>query len=102
MGEMRTMPGFEIAPWELDAAAAAVRTADEQLRDGLARLALDVQTLLDGWRGAAGSAFARAWDGWYCGAIDVLEATESMARLLGATGRGYVAAETANVGAFTR
>jgi ESAT-6 family protein len=99
---MRVMPGFEVAPWELDAAAGAVRAADEQLRDGLARLALDVRTLLDGWRGGAGSAFEQAWDRWYAGAVDVLEATESMARLLGATGRGYVAAEAANVGAFTR
>jgi len=96
------MSGFEVAPWELDAAADAVRTADEQLRDGVARLALDVQTLLDGWRGAASSAFAQAWEGWYAGAVDVLEATESMARLLGATGRGYEAAESANAGALTR
>jgi len=96
------MPGFDVAPWELDAAAGTVRAADEQLRDGLARLALDVQTLIDGWHGAAGSAFARAWDEWYGGAVDVLAATESMARLLGATGQGYAAAEAANTGAFTR
>jgi WXG100 family type VII secretion target len=99
---MRAMSGFEVAPWELDAAARAVRAADEQLRDGLARLSLDVQGLLDGWRGAAGTAFARAWDGWYGAALEVLAATESMARLLGATGQGYATAEAANVGAFTR
>ena len=96
------MPGFEVAPWELDATAGAVRVADEQLRDALARLSLDAQTLLDGWRGAAGAAFAQAWELWYGGACEVLAATDSMARLLGATGQGYQSAESASVGAFAR
>ena len=87
------MPGFDVAPWELDAAAGTVRAADEQLRGGLARLALDVQTLIDGWHGAAGSAFARAWDEWYGGAVDVLAASESMARPEVAAFRDWMVAE---------
>jgi WXG100 family type VII secretion target len=90
------MSGFAVEPGELASAAASVRDAGEHLQHGLARLTLDVETLLDGWHGGAGSSFAAAWDQWRVGAAEVLAAAGEMAQLLEATGRGYSAAEAAN------
>ena len=94
------MPGFDVEPWEIASAAGVVREVGDELQVGLNRLELDVETLLAAWRGPAGAAFAGGWTQWQAGAADVLAALGAMAQLLDATGHGYEAAESANVGAF--
>ncbi|MGH8963645.1 MAG: WXG100 family type VII secretion target [Jatrophihabitantaceae bacterium] len=94
------MPGFETEPWEIASAAGVVRDVSDELRAGLSRLDLDVETLLDGWRGQAGAAFANGWHEWQVGASDVLGALDMMAQLLDATAHGYDTAESASVSAF--
>ncbi|MGH3495184.1 MAG: WXG100 family type VII secretion target [Sciscionella sp.] len=93
------LPGFDVEPWEIASAAGVVRDAGEELQLGLDRLGLEVHTLLDGWSGRAGASFADGWQEWRAGAVDVLRALDSMAQLLDATGRGYAAAESANMDA---
>jgi WXG100 family type VII secretion target len=94
------VPGFDAEPWEIASAAAVVREVGDELQLGLNRLDLDVERLLAAWHGPAGAAFAAGWSQWQAGAADVLVALDAMARLLDATGHGYEAAESANVGAF--
>lgn len=96
---MSDLPGFDVEPWELASAANLVRDTGEELRAGLNRLRLEVDTLLDGWRGRAGTRFTDGWQEWRAGAAEVLGALDSIAGLLDHTGHGYEAAEAANVGA---
>jgi WXG100 family type VII secretion target len=97
---MDVLPGFDTEPWEIASAAGLVRDAGDELRAGLRRLGLDVGTLLDGWRGQAGTTFANGWNEWQAGASDVLTALDTMAQLLDCTGHGYDEAESASVSAF--
>jgi WXG100 family type VII secretion target len=91
------MSGFATEPWELASAAGLVRDVGQELQVGLSRLGLDVETLLDGWRGPAGTSFAAGWTEWRAGASDVLGALGTMARLLDSTAHDYDGAESANV-----
>ncbi|MEO8889789.1 MAG: WXG100 family type VII secretion target [Jatrophihabitantaceae bacterium] len=94
------MPGFDVEPWEIASTAGLVGEVGEQLRAGLNRLGLDVESLLAGWHGQAGVAFAGGWDEWQAGASDVLTALDAMAQLLERAGQGYGSAESANVSAL--
>lgn len=94
---MGTLPGFEVVPEELQAAAAQLSRVGSEARSDLARLGADVATLLDGgWHGQAAVVFQRGWTQWFAGADEVLDALLAMARLLGATGQGYDCAEAAS------
>jgi WXG100 family type VII secretion target len=65
---------FEIP--EFHASVADVRRAASALTDARARAAGEVALLLDGWRGAAATEFAEAWEVW-------LRASSSVASSLG-------------------
>ena len=49
---------------EFHASVAEVRSAAETLSSTRARASGDVAALLDGWHGAAATAFAEAWSDW--------------------------------------
>jgi WXG100 family type VII secretion target len=88
------LPGFAVVPEELQAASAQLGEIAAQARSDLSRLAAEAQALLEGgWHGQAAFGFQRGWTQWLLGAVEVMDALEAMARLLGATGQGYVGAE---------
>ncbi|MEP7178296.1 MAG: WXG100 family type VII secretion target [Pseudonocardiales bacterium] len=96
------MPGFDVVPEELHAAAAQLRQLGSEARSELSRLGGEAGALLDGgWRGQAAAAFERGWAQWSAGASEVLDALEAMARLLAATGSGYDTAEEHSVQRLT-
>lgn len=49
----------------------ALRGAAEDLRNRLTDLDGEVGAMLDGWRGASGSAYTSAWRMWHRGAGEV-------------------------------
>jgi WXG100 family type VII secretion target len=61
---------------EFHASVAEVRRSAASLTDARARAAGEVSLLLDGWRGAAATEFADAWEVW-------LRASSSVASSLG-------------------
>lgn len=88
------MPGFEVAPEDLQAASVQLSQIGSEARSELARLGAEARALLDGgWHGQAAAAFQRGWAQWFAGADEVLDALEAMARLLGATGQDYDCAD---------
>jgi WXG100 family type VII secretion target len=82
--------GFDAAPAELQLCGLMLGQIGEELRTEMGVLQREMDTLLStGWRGQAASGFAHGWELWLRGANDVLDALQTMGRLLGETGRDY-------------
>jgi WXG100 family type VII secretion target len=91
------VPGLGVEPWQLTAAAGLARDVGEDVRAGLTRLGVEVDALLDRWRGPAGGHFAADWQRWRAGALQTLAGLDAMGQLFEATGRSYASAESASV-----
>jgi WXG100 family type VII secretion target len=64
---------------EFHASVAEVRRASAELSDARTRAAGEVDLLLDGWHGAAATAFAEAWEQWLASSREVATALSSLA-----------------------
>ncbi len=64
---------------EFHASVAEVRHAASSLSSTRSRAADEVATLLDGWHGAAGAAFAEAWSDWLRSSASVESALSGLA-----------------------
>jgi WXG100 family type VII secretion target len=96
------LPGFDVVPEELQAASAQLSQLGAEARSELSRLGAEAGALLEGgWHGQAAVGFQRGWAQWFAGAAEVLDALESMARLLGATGSGYDTADEGSMRVLT-
>jgi WXG100 family type VII secretion target len=93
------VPGFDVEPWQLAAAAGLTREVSEQARAALSRVDIEVDTLLARWRGPAAAHFAAGWQRWRSGALQTLAGLDAAGELLEATGRSYASAESASVSA---
>lgn len=92
-----------MAPGELQATSTVLSQIADEARSALQSLGIDASSLLDGaWRGQAATAFGHGWSQWHTGAVEVLDALDAMARLLGATGQGYDVAEGDSVSALSQ
>lgn len=69
--------------------AESLHGAAEHLQGELAELEGQVGDMLGGWRGAAGSAFASAWELWRRGAGEVQFGLSMLAESVGQAGAGY-------------
>lgn len=82
--------GFDAAPVELQVCGEMLGQIGGDLRIEMGVLQREMDALLGGgWRGQAVTGFTKGWDLWLQGANDVLDALQSMGRLLGETGRDY-------------
>ncbi len=68
---------FEVP--EFHASVAEVRRTAAALVEGRTRAAGEVALLLDGWRGAAASEFAEAWEVWLRSSSEVATALAGLA-----------------------
>ncbi|BBA90822.1 MULTISPECIES: WXG100 family type VII secretion target [Mycobacterium] len=80
--------------------AESLHGAAEHLQGELAELEGQVGDMLGGWRGAAGSAFASAWELWRRGAGEVQLGLSMLAESVGQAGAGYQANEAASARAL--
>ncbi|ABL06919.1 EsaT-6 like protein EsxF [Mycobacterium ulcerans Agy99] len=80
--------------------AESLHGAAEHLQGELAELEGQVGDMLGGWRGAAGSAFASAWELWRRGAGEVQFGLSMLAESVGQAGAGYQANEAASARAL--
>jgi WXG100 family type VII secretion target len=88
------LSGFDVAPAQLYATSALLGNIGDEAHAELTQLGVEARGLLDGeWRGRAAVAFEQGWSQWHAGAVEVLDALQAMARLLGATSQDYAFAE---------
>jgi ESAT-6 family protein len=69
---------------------AQIEAAALRLRHDRDTVSGQVEALLDGWRGAAATAYGEGWTEWRDGADLVLAGLEAMVRLLGAVEVSFV------------
>jgi len=89
-----------VDPEALQRAARGVNDGAEDLRSRLAALNREVGTLLGGWDGAAGSAYAAVWEQWHCGAGELQEGLAILAHALAEAGLAYQCNETRSAGSL--
>lgn len=91
---------MDVVVSELLSAATRLQNDGRRLRAGLSGVDLEVGQLLgSGWKGAAASAYATAWEQWRGGAERVVQGLQRMSESLSETGKAY--AETDERGAAT-
>ena len=73
---------IEFTTPEFHASMADVRRAAASLSSARSAAAADVATLLDGWHGAAATAFAEAWVDWLRASASVASDLDSLASAL--------------------
>ncbi|TVS83121.1 WXG100 family type VII secretion target [Mycobacterium helveticum] len=78
-----------VDPLAMQGAAASLGGAAEHLSAQLTDLDDQVGQMLDGWRGASGSAYSSAWELWHRGAGEVQAGLSILARLLDEAASGY-------------
>lgn len=84
------MDGFDAAPVELQVCGSMLRQIGKDLHTEMGVLQRDMDALLGGgWRGPAATGFGKGWELWQQGAKDVLDALQTMGRLLSETGHDY-------------
>jgi len=91
---------LRIDPMVLQGFAQALCGGAEDLRNRLAELDAQVSEMLDGWRGASGSAYTSAWELWHRGAGEVEVGLSMLARLVAQAGGGYQQNEAASARAL--
>lgn len=89
------MPGYDVLPAELQSTRAFVDGVAQDVLAEMSKVGRGVDDLLDsGWTGASARAFAAGWADWKSAARDTLRALDTMAGLLGVTGRDYADSDT--------
>lgn len=92
--------GFDAAPAELQLCGSMLGQIGEELRTEMGVLQREMDALLSGgWRGSAATGFGHGWELWLQGANDLLDALQTMGRLLGETGRDYHHTDTSGADA---
>ncbi|MFC6011117.1 WXG100 family type VII secretion target [Nocardia lasii] len=76
---------FAIVPADVSDAGKFVQQTATALVNGIRSADLEIQGLMSTWKGRASAAYLAGWDEARDGAVDVLEALETMAELLGVT-----------------
>lgn len=77
--------GFAIVPAEVSDAGKFVQQTATALVNGIRSADSEIQGLMSTWKGRASAAYLAGWEEARDGAVDVLEALETMAELLGVT-----------------
>jgi WXG100 family type VII secretion target len=67
---------------EFHASVAEVRSASAELSSARSRASGEVDLLLDGWHGAAATAFAEAWQTWLSSSREVSSGLAALAEAL--------------------
>lgn len=80
----------------MQGAAVSLSGAAEHLSAQLSQLDDQVGQMLGGWQGAAGGAYASAWELWHKGAREVELGLSILAHLVGEAGRAYQSNEAAS------
>lgn len=80
---------LRVDPVVMQGFAASLGGAAEHLSGQLAQLDDQMGQMLGGWQGAAGTAYASAWELWHRGAREVQLGLSMLAQLVGQAGGGY-------------
>ncbi|WP_433729167.1 WXG100 family type VII secretion target [Nocardia sp. CA-129566] len=100
MAEGSTPTTFSIVPDHVASAGQYVQQTAETLVNGVRSADTDVQGLMSTWKGTAADAYVAGWEETRDGALDVLEALNTMAELLGVVSTEYKATDTTNANDF--
>jgi WXG100 family type VII secretion target len=87
---------FVIVPDHVSDAGQYVQRTAQTLVNGVRSADADVQGLMSSWKGNAATAYSTGWEETRDGALQVLEALNTMAELLGVVGVEYTATDTTN------
>lgn len=91
----------EVVVSELSLASARLEAAAQRLKDGLATVDVQTTELMGaGWKGAAASAYAPAWEKWHDGAGQVVDGLQRMSELLSIAGKEYAKTDESASGAI--
>lgn len=85
-----------VDPVVMQGAAVSLSGAAEHLSAQLSQLDDQVGQMLGGWQGAAGGAYASAWELWHKGAREVELGLSILAHLVGDAGGAYQSNEAAS------
>jgi WXG100 family type VII secretion target len=96
MADIATATAFTIVPDHVSDAGKYVQQTAETLVNGVRAADTDVQGLMSTWKGTAATAYVNGWDETRDGALDVLEALNTMAELLGVVATECKATDTTN------
>ncbi|WP_216897720.1 WXG100 family type VII secretion target [Nocardia alni] len=91
-----------VVPEELRATARAIKNLLGNISTGFGSLNRDVTSLLDNWKGPAGSSFDVAWGELRSGVKDLVEAIGTMESSLDQTAREYLDQDDAGAAAIDR
>lgn len=96
------VPGgeFQVVPAEVTDAGRFVQLTAEELINGIRVLDTGVTNLLTTWKGNAADQYSLGWEEARAGAVDVLEALQLIAELLGISGTDYANMDEGNAGTF--
>ncbi|MEV4127590.1 WXG100 family type VII secretion target [Nocardia sp. NPDC049707] len=95
-GSSATGSPFAVVPDHVSDAGQYVQQTAQTLVTGVRSADADVQGLMTSWKGTAATAYVMGWEETRDGALQVLEALNTMAELLGVVGVEYTAADTTN------
>ncbi len=95
-GSSTTGSPFAIVPEHVSDAGQYVQRTAQTLVNGVRSADADVQGLMSSWKGTAATAYSTGWEETRDGALQVLEALNTMAELLGVVGVEYTGTDTAN------
>lgn len=93
-------PTTQFSAEQMQAFSQAVGYAESSIRSRLADLDNEVGTLLSGWNGVAGGAYAAVWTQWHRGAQEVLDGLKELDRAVALSGRSFDAGETGSAEGF--
>ncbi|WP_082393031.1 WXG100 family type VII secretion target [Nocardia arizonensis] len=91
---------FAIVPDHVSDAGQYVQRTAQTLVNGVRSADADVQGLMTSWKGTAANAYAAGWEETRDGALQVLEALNTMAELLGVAAVEYTSTDTTNTTAL--
>ncbi|WP_454200054.1 WXG100 family type VII secretion target [Nocardia sp. Marseille-Q1738] len=78
---------FAVVPAEVTDAGRFVQLTADSLVAGLRSLDVDINALLESWKGSSADAYRAGWEETKQGAVAVLDSLSTMAELLGVTSR---------------
>jgi WXG100 family type VII secretion target len=101
MADTTTAPAFAMVPDTVRSAGAYVQQTAAALVQGIHTADADIRDLTATWKSAAADAYVAGWEETRKGALEVLEALNTMADLLGVSAASIADTDTTRAAATT-
>ncbi|MGW0252661.1 WXG100 family type VII secretion target [Nocardia goodfellowii] len=87
---------LSVVPAEVSDTGQFVKLTAEELVAGVKSIDRDIEHLMSSWTGDGANAYVQGWQETRQGALEVLQALDRLADLLGVSSRRYTATDTNN------